>query len=206
MTPAVGWQGGDARCNLIGVGFPHPEMRLPMAMTFRSLFAALPLVLASACHHSESPLDSGPSPAPAEVPGIPPEGPSLSAPAGIWLAGDLHVHSDHSSDGSALRQGLNQQGPGNVSVADQIGQGVRSGLVWMPLTDHRTYDQHYDPLWDALEPRLSLRRRRRRRQPLPRALAGRRSRQPGDARVQRRIQRARHLAGTARRAHRHPHP
>lgn len=74
------------------------------------------------------------------------------APVGALRAGDMHVHTDHSSDGSAPRQGLDGRGPGNVSVADQIGQGELAGLAWMPITDHRTYDQHYDPLWtsDAL--------------------------------------------------------
>lgn len=74
-----------------------------------------------------------------------------TAPVGTWLAGDMHVHNDHSSDGSALRQGLDGRGPGNVSVADQIGQGVLNNLSWMPLTDHRTYDQHYDPLWTSAD-------------------------------------------------------
>ena len=71
------------------------------------------------------------------------------APTGALRAGDMHVHTDHSSDGSALRQGLDGRGPGNVSVADQIGQGEMAGLAWMPITDHRTYDQHYDPLWTS---------------------------------------------------------
>lgn len=75
--------------------------------------------------------------------------PGSQAPVGIWLAGDLHVHSDHSSDGSFLRQGLEQRGPGTVSVADQIGQALRAGLNWLPLTDHRSYDQHWDPLWSS---------------------------------------------------------
>lgn len=74
-----------------------------------------------------------------------------AAPVGSWLAGDMHVHNDHSADGSALRQGFDGRGPGNVSVADQIGQGVMNGLSWMPLTDHRTYDQHYDPLWESAD-------------------------------------------------------
>lgn len=65
------------------------------------------------------------------------------------MAGDFHVHTDHSSDGSALRQGLDGRGPGTVSVQDQIGQGVLNQLAWMPITDHRTYDQHYDPLWES---------------------------------------------------------
>jgi hypothetical protein len=71
--------------------------------------------------------------------------------SGEWLAGDFHVHTDHSSDGSALRQGLDGRGQGNVSVADQIGQGVLNQLSWLPLTDHRTYDQHYDPLWESVD-------------------------------------------------------
>ena len=68
---------------------------------------------------------------------------------GVWLAGDTHVHTDHSHDGSATRQGSNQVLPGNVSVADQIGQAERMGLQFLPITDHRTYDQHWDPLWTS---------------------------------------------------------
>ncbi|MDB5972434.1 MAG: hypothetical protein JWQ90_4884 [Hydrocarboniphaga sp.] len=69
--------------------------------------------------------------------------------SGTWLGGDMHVHTDHSSDGSLLRQTLNDRAIGNVSVAAQIGEAERNGLHWMPLTDHRTYDQHYDPLWES---------------------------------------------------------
>ena len=72
-----------------------------------------------------------------------------AAPAGSWWKGDTHVHDDHSSDGSLLRQTFNDQAPGNVSITDQISAGARLGLDWMPLTDHRTYDQHYDPLWES---------------------------------------------------------
>lgn len=74
-----------------------------------------------------------------------------AAPVGRWLLGDTHVHNDHSGDGSGTRQGTDQRGPGNVSVADQVGQGVLNGLDWMPLTDHRTYSQHYDPLWESAD-------------------------------------------------------
>lgn len=73
------------------------------------------------------------------------------APVGQWLSGDLHVHSDHSADGSGPRQALDGRGPGNVSVSDQITQGALKGLQWMPITDHRTYDQHYDPLWESAD-------------------------------------------------------
>ena len=68
---------------------------------------------------------------------------------GAWYRGDLHVHDDHSSDGSAPRQRNKDRAKGNVSVADQIGQAARMGLQFLPLTDHRTYDQHYDPNWES---------------------------------------------------------
>jgi hypothetical protein len=70
---------------------------------------------------------------------------------GQWLAGDTHVHDDHSSDGSLPRQTSKQTKPGNLPVGDQIGQGERTGLAFMPLTDHRTYDQHWDPQWTSSE-------------------------------------------------------
>ncbi|GAC1633167.1 MAG: hypothetical protein NVS9B10_28310 [Nevskia sp.] len=72
-----------------------------------------------------------------------------AAPVGQWLGGDMHVHDDHSSDGSLTRQTVGQGSVGNNSVADQIGEAEREGLAWLPLTDHRTYDQHYDPLWES---------------------------------------------------------
>jgi hypothetical protein len=71
---------------------------------------------------------------------------SQPGPAGaMWLAGDTHVHDDHSSDGSLPRQTSKQTLPGNLPVNDQIGQAERMGLDYVPLTDHRTYDQHWDP-------------------------------------------------------------
>ena len=72
-----------------------------------------------------------------------------STPAGTWLRGDLHVHDDHSSDGSQPRQRNKDKAKGNVTVADQIGQATRMGLQFLPLTDHRTFDQQYDPLWES---------------------------------------------------------
>lgn len=71
------------------------------------------------------------------------------APRGMWLAGDTHVHDDHSSDGSLPRQTSKQTRPGNLPVGDQIGEGEVTGLDFMPLTDHRTYDQHWDPQWTS---------------------------------------------------------
>nr|WP_240954300.1 CehA/McbA family metallohydrolase [Solimonas marina] len=70
-----------------------------------------------------------------------------TAPTGDWLKGDLHVHDDHSSDGSFPRQVFGQGFPGNLPVSDQIAQAERVGLDFLMLTDHRTYDQHDDPLW-----------------------------------------------------------
>lgn len=75
--------------------------------------------------------------------------PSLLPSAGTWLKGDTHVHDDHSADGSLLRQTLGQGSPGNLSVAQQLAEAERSGLDYVPLTDHRTYDQHYDPQWES---------------------------------------------------------
>ncbi|WP_157622779.1 CehA/McbA family metallohydrolase [Solimonas soli] len=73
--------------------------------------------------------------------------PPAAAPQGSWLHGDLHVHDDHSSDGSLPRQLLGQGMPGNNPVSAQIDQAERVRLDYLALTDHRTYDQHYDPLW-----------------------------------------------------------
>lgn len=72
-----------------------------------------------------------------------------AAPAGEWLAGETHAHDDHSSDGSLPRQQSKQVLPGNLSPADQIGQAERTGLDFLPLTDHRTYDQQWDPQWQS---------------------------------------------------------
>lgn len=75
--------------------------------------------------------------------------PPAAAPAGEWRRGDLHVHDDHSSDGSFPRQVLGQGFPGNNPVSAQIGEAARVGLDFVMLTDHRTYDQQYDPLWTS---------------------------------------------------------
>src|SRR4051812_20838585 len=72
-----------------------------------------------------------------------------TAPEGVWLEGDTHVHTDHSSDGSGPRQGSDDQLPGNNGVGDQIGEGERVGLDFMPLTDHRSYEQQWDPAWTS---------------------------------------------------------
>lgn len=74
---------------------------------------------------------------------------AVAAPVGQWAAGDAHVHTDHSSDGSLPRQGLDRGGPGDTSVRSQIALGTAGGLDWMSLNDHRTYTQHWDPQWTS---------------------------------------------------------
>lgn len=70
-----------------------------------------------------------------------------TAPASRF-SGDMHTHSDHSSDGSLPRQSFDDAAPGNMPLRDII-QLVESmgSLDFLPFTDHRTYDQHYDPNW-----------------------------------------------------------
>lgn len=106
------------------------------------IFAAALSFTLSACQGGRGDVTGSSSRAENDVPAV---------PQGVWLAGDTHVHTDHSSDGSALRQGFDQRGPGNVSVADQIGQGELNALDWLPITDHRTFVQHYDPLWESAQ-------------------------------------------------------
>jgi predicted metal-dependent phosphoesterase TrpH len=74
---------------------------------------------------------------------------TAAQPVGHWLAGDTHVHSDHSSDGSLPRQSSDQRLPGNLPVRDQIAEAGRNRLDFLALTDHRTYDQQWDPQWTA---------------------------------------------------------
>jgi len=114
-----------------------------MRLTF-SLVVGLAACTLAAC---DAPLENTPPSAEAKAAQLA----AKAAPVGRWLAGDTHVHNDHSSDGSALRQGLDGRGPGNVSVADQNGQGVLNNLDWLAHTDHRTYDQHYDPQWESAD-------------------------------------------------------
>ena len=68
---------------------------------------------------------------------------------GTWLTGDTHVHTDHSSDGSLLRQVVDQGAPGTTSVSTQIAAALRRQLQFLPLTDHRTYSQQWDPQWTS---------------------------------------------------------
>lgn len=107
-------------------------------MNQRMIAIAVAALLSSGCGSSDSPQR-------------PPQGEDTPppAPVGVWYAGDLHVHDDHSSDGSALRQCCDDRGPGNTGIADQIAFARLQELDFLPLTDHRTHDQHYDPAWES---------------------------------------------------------
>ncbi|HSW12344.1 MAG TPA: CehA/McbA family metallohydrolase, partial [Solimonas sp.] len=113
-----------------------------MRLAMRAVLLGSCLLLPQCQQSDPAATATNPGPGPATPP---------AAPEGRWLAGDLHVHDDHSSDGSLLRQLGDDTGPGNVSVADQIGQAVLKALDFLPLTDHRTYDQHYDPTWESAQ-------------------------------------------------------
>ena len=65
--------------------------------------------LLSACGSSNPPDVTGPGGS-AEPVFTPRDQP----PPGEWRKGDMHVHTDHSNDGSFLRQGLDDRAPGPV--------------------------------------------------------------------------------------------
>jgi len=119
-------------------------MTLARAATLALLLAAL-----SACGSSGSGDSETPTPEQPEEPMVPIPPPAW--PERVWLQGDLHVHDDHSSDGSLPRQLSDDVLPGNVSMQDQIGFARLQQLDFLPLTDHRTYDQHYDPAWESAD-------------------------------------------------------
>ncbi|MDT0496426.1 CehA/McbA family metallohydrolase [Algiphilus sp. W345] len=73
----------------------------------------------------------------------------VPAQAADWYEGDLHTHSDHSSDGSLPRQTLDDRAPGNMPISDILRLAGNLGADFLPITDHRTYDQHYDPQWTS---------------------------------------------------------
>ncbi|GHJ41731.1 CehA/McbA family metallohydrolase [Streptomyces sp. TS71-3] len=129
---------------------PDPDRSAgPSELTRRGFVAAAGAAVAVAgvgAGQAQAASDGGPGAQPAHPGG---HGAGHQAPRGQWLAGDTHVHDDHSSDGSGPRQTSKQTLPGNLPVGDQIAQGERTGLAFMPLTDHRTYDQHWDPQWKS---------------------------------------------------------
>ncbi len=74
---------------------------------------------------------------------------ALDLSSARWRKGDMHQHSDHSSDGSLGRQLGDDTAAGNMPLDDIIRQAENAGLNFLPITDHRTHDHHYDPLWES---------------------------------------------------------
>ncbi|MFP5225388.1 MAG: hypothetical protein ACLGH3_07550 [Actinomycetota bacterium] len=62
-----------------------------------------------------------------------------------WLGIDGHVHSDHSHDAGFFHQQEKTPESHDTFVRDQIDEAERVGEDLVTLTDHRTYDQAYDP-------------------------------------------------------------
>lgn len=115
---------------------------------FARVLLLLPLVFGLSSCGDSRPLDVPLAPPGDEtLPRVVPE--RRDAPQGQFFSSDSHVHTDHSSDGSAFRQLSGDALPGNVSVEFQIGQALLAGLDFLALNDHRTYDQHWDPLWTS---------------------------------------------------------
>lgn len=122
---------------------------MPMSLRPDRPLLLLPLMLGLAACGDSRPLEVPLTAPVAEDPGPRRVPERLDAPQGQVYASDVHVHTDHSSDGSALRQGSGDALPGNVSITTQIEQALLTGLDFLALTDHRTYDQHWDPLWTS---------------------------------------------------------
>lgn len=64
---------------------------------------------------------------------------------GSWVGMDGHVHTDHSHDSGFFHQQTKRPENHDTFVRDQIDEAERVGEDFVTLTDHRTYDQAYDP-------------------------------------------------------------
>lgn len=62
-----------------------------------------------------------------------------------WYALDGHVHTDHSHDAGFFHQQEKRPEEHDTFVADQLAEAARTGEDIAVLTDHRSYDQAYDP-------------------------------------------------------------
>lgn len=62
-----------------------------------------------------------------------------------WYSLDGHVHTDHSHDAGFFHQQEKKPENHDTFVADQLAEAQRNGETIATLTDHRTYDQAYDP-------------------------------------------------------------
>lgn len=62
-----------------------------------------------------------------------------------WYGLDGHLHTDHSHDAGFFHQQEKKPENHDTFVADQLGAAELAGEKVATLTDHRTYDQAYDP-------------------------------------------------------------
>jgi hypothetical protein len=63
----------------------------------------------------------------------------------IWVAMDMHLHTDHSSDGGLFHQQEKDQRNQDTFLDEQRDQALRMGMDGVAFTDHRNFGQHYDP-------------------------------------------------------------
>lgn len=62
-----------------------------------------------------------------------------------WLLMDMHLHTDHSSDAGFFHQQEDTPESHDTFLDEQRDQAIRMGMDAVGFTDHRTFDQHYDP-------------------------------------------------------------
>ena len=92
----------------------------------------LSLPLAVACAAALAPARGG---AQETLIGVPSELTTGNLVPGTWQPGDVHVHTDHSSDAGLAHQQYDTPESHDTFVDTQIGEAVRQGLV--VRTDHR---------------------------------------------------------------------
>ena len=65
-----------------------------------------------------------------------------------WVPFDMHLHTDHSSDGGVFHQEFDTPESHDTFLDEQRDQALRAGMSTVAFTDHRNFAQHYDPDFD----------------------------------------------------------
>ena len=65
-----------------------------------------------------------------------------------WVPFDMHLHTDHSSDGGVFHQEFDTPESHDTFLDEQRDQALRAGMSAVAFTDHRNFAQHYDPDFD----------------------------------------------------------
>lgn len=65
-----------------------------------------------------------------------------------WLAFDMHLYPDHSSDAGLFHQQYDTPESPDTFLDDQRDQALQVGMDVIAFTDHPTFDQHFDPDYD----------------------------------------------------------